>query len=121
MIQDSAQLAEARENWAGIVLMRKELDASAFAAPGAIPGLFPFALYKAAHNLPLVQAYAVLNDVLEQVAKEKNWKYQGRLLGRLLDEAKSVLAWVNAGLVETGKLARDDVAHHYQLAEAADC
>jgi hypothetical protein len=112
VIRDATELAEVQANWAGLEALRSKLQRSAFApVAGAIGGTYPFALANAAHNLPFIHAFAVLNDVLEQLAKEQQWPYQGRVLGRLLEDSEQALPWRGFGLIEAGAERRNDVAH----------
>ena len=119
MIRDTDALAEIRRSWDGVEALREKLQVSAFAAAGVF-GMFPFVLSNAAHNLPFMHAYAVLNDVLEKLAKEGHFECKGRELGRLLEKSKNALPW-DYPSIEDGKKRRDGVAHYGKLLERGDC
>jgi hypothetical protein len=120
VINDTAVLTEVRASWAGLELLRLSLKTSAFASTGRM-GIFPHKLANAAHNLPFIHAFAVLNDVLEQLAEEQHWRYQGRILGKLLKDAKRKLPWRNLGRIGAGVVARHKVAHKGQLLDRYKC
>jgi len=77
MIRDAHALENLRQSWNGVGLLRSKIQ-------GALLGSFamgsPFALSiaNAAHNLPFLQACAVLNDVLAQLRDEQHFRC-GRL------------------------------------------
>lgn len=93
VIRDTTALAEVRQSWAGVEALRSRLQVSAFASVGVIGGRFPFVLANAAHNLPFIHAYAVLNDVLEQLADEGHFTCKSIFLGKLLKKSEKALPW----------------------------
>ncbi len=121
MIRDATALAEIRQSWAGVEVLRSRLQVSAFASVGALGGTFSFVLANAAHNLPFIHAYAVLNDVLEQLADEGHFSCKSIFLGELLKKSEKVLPWQDFALVSTGAGLRNDVAHRGQLLDRSDC
>ena len=86
MISDKTAAEEVEKNWAGVEALRGKLKRSAFASTGVVGGVFPFALADAAHNLPFIHAYSVLNDVLEQLASEGHFTCKSHFLGALLED-----------------------------------
>jgi hypothetical protein len=121
MIRDATVSAEIRKNWAGVEALRTTLQASAFASMGVIGGIFPFALLDAAHNLPFMHAFAVLNDVLEQLALEGHFNCKSRFLGALVQNSEKALLWRDFALVSVGVDRRNDVAHRGQLLDREEC
>lgn len=99
MIRDATALAEIRKNWTGVEALRTTLQVSAFASVGVIGGHFPFVLSNAAHNLPFVHAFAVLNDVLKQLALEDYFKCKSIFLSKLLKNSEKALPWRDFALV----------------------
>lgn len=99
MIRDATALAEVRQSWGGVEALRSRLQVSAFASVGVLGGSFPFVLANAAHNLPFIHAYAVLNDVLEQRAAEGHFNCKSIFLGELLKKSEKVrwLAYARGG------------------------
>ncbi len=121
MIRDPNALAEIQQSWAGVEALRSTLQVSAAASMGIIGGAFPFALSNAAHNLPFIHAYAVLNDVLEQLADEGHFNCKSIFLGELLKRSEQALQWQDFALIRAGAARRNDVAHRGQLLERGDC
>ena len=121
MIRDPTALAEVQQSWAGVEALRARLKVSAFASVGALGGSFPFSLANAAHNLPFIHAYAVLNDTLEQLAAEGHFSCKSIFLGELLKQSEKALLWQDFALVSLGASRRNDVAHRGQLVERGDC
>ena len=121
MIRDLIALAETRQNWAGVEILRNKLQVSAFASVGFLDGHFPFVLSNAAHNLPFIHAYAVLNDVLKQLANEGQFTCKSIFLGELLKKSEKALHWRGFALVSAGVDHRNDVAHRGVLLERAEC
>lgn len=121
MIRDVTALTEVRQNWAGVEALRSQLQVSAFASVGAIAGMYPFTLANAAHNLPFIHAFAVLNDVLKQLADEGHFACKSIFLGALLKQSKTALVWQDFSLISSGVGCRNEVAHRGQLLERADC
>ncbi len=122
MIRDATVLADVRQNWVGVEALRTKLQVSAFASISmGDGGLYPFALSNAAHNLPFIHAYAVLNEVLQQLADEGHFTTKTRFLGELLRKSKKALPWRDFALVKAGALRRNDVAHRGDLLNRDDC
>jgi hypothetical protein len=121
LIKEPTTLTEVRLSWAGVEALRNSLQVSAFASRGVIGGSFPFKLANAAHNLPFVHAFAVLNDVLEQLANEGHFVCKSIFLGALLQKSKNALPWRAYGLISAGVERRNDVAHRGQLLERGEC
>jgi hypothetical protein len=119
VIRDATVLAEIRRNWKGVETLRSRLQVSA-AASGA-HGRFPFALADAAHNLPFIHAYGVLNDVLEQLSDEGHFRRKTFFLGELLRNSRKVLPWRDFALVSAGAKRRTAVAHKGQLLDRGEC
>jgi hypothetical protein len=121
VISDTTVRAEVRQSWAGLEALRVRLNVSAFASGGVIGGSFPFALLDAAHNLPFVHAYAILNDVLEQLATEGHFRCKSIFLGALIGMSETALPWQDFVLISTGVTRRNDVAHRGELLDRSDC
>jgi hypothetical protein len=121
MIKHATARAEVQLGWAVVEALRDSLQVSANASVGVIGGSFPFQLANAAHNLPFVHAFAVLNDVLEQLAKEGHFACKSIFLGALLQKSEKPLPWRDYALISAGVNRRNDVAHRGQLLERGEC
>jgi len=117
MIRDTNTLSEIQKDWNGVEILRNKLKASAFASRGIIGGTFPFALANAAHNLPFIHAFSVLNEVLIALEKEGHFKCKSIFLGKLLEESESKLPWCDFATIKIGVERRNDVAHRADLLE----
>src|ERR671923_2534726 len=98
MIADQAALDEIRQSWRGVEALRDKLQ-RALLGSFAQGASFVVFVADAAHNLPLVHAYAVLNDVLEQLSKEGHFRCNSIFLGALLAESKEKLPWKDFPLI----------------------
>jgi hypothetical protein len=121
VIRDPIVLPEIRRDWAGVEALRSTLNRSAAGSIIGFGGIFPFALANAAHNLPFIHAFAVLNDVLEQLADEGHFHCKSFFLGQLLQSSEQVLPWQNFAEMSAGAMRRNDVAHHGLLLERGEC
>ena len=121
MIEDENSLAAIKRDWNGVELLRDKLKRSAYASRGVVGGVFPFALANAAHNLPFMHAYSVLNEVLIVLAKEGHFKCKSIFLGKILVSSKNALTWIDYETIVTGVERRNDVAHRADLLERGEC
>ena len=121
MINDSNTLSNIVKEWNGVELLRNKLQRSAFGSRGVVGGSFPFALANAAHNLPFIHAYSVLNEVLIALEKEGHFNCKSIFLGKLLEASKKELPWNDFSTIESGVGRRNDVAHRADLLERKEC
>ena len=92
---------------------------------GIAPGVFinetpPEEIY----NLPLVLAYAVLDEVLSALISQGTFACRDWTLGAKMGASSkpgSGLQWKDYDLVARGKEARNDLAHEAKLLAKADC
>lgn len=76
------------------------------------------------YNLPFVLAYAVLDQVLDELIDQGAFKKpRGRrpMLGAKMTASAADLQWTDYDLVAKGKDARNDPAHEAKLLAKADC
>ena len=120
MISDQTALDEIRHSWEGVEALRDRLQRSllGFFAQGVSFVIF---VADSAHNLPFVHAYAVLNDVLNQLAKEGHFQCKSIFLGALLKASKDTLTWKYFDLILEGADRRNGVAHRGEVLPRADC
>jgi hypothetical protein len=86
-------------------------------------GAAPSAIFAAdaAHNVPLLHAYSVLNDVLVQLEKEGHFHCKSFLLGALLKASEHKLARLEFGVISTGLGRRNDLAHRGDVVPRGEC
>ena len=121
VISDSEVLAEVKDSWGGVSIMRERLTVGLFAAVGWMGGVYPHFVADAAHNLPFVHACSVLNDVLRQLAKENHFNCQSQYLGLLIKAGKTSLTWHNYALIEEIVARRNGIAHRGEVVPRGDC
>ena len=120
MISNLVTLEELRNSWNGVRKLRKSIK-GALLGSFAQGASFVIFIADAAHNLPLVHAYSVLNEVLIQLRDEKHFECKRDNLGLLLENSKKCLLWRNFDLVREGKDRRNDVAHQGLVLPRGDC
>ena len=120
MISDRAALEEIRQSWNGVEALRGKLQ-RALLGSFAQGASFVIFIADSAHNLPFVHAYAVLNDVLAQLAKEGQFHCNSIFLGKLLAASQEKLAWKAFPLIKEGAERRNDVAHRGEVLPRGDC
>jgi len=122
VIKDPKTLSDYRKEWNGVEALRTKLQVSAFAAVGSMDGLYPFALEKAAHNLPFIHAFSVLNNVLITLRDQGDFTSKGTTwLGKLVKASKNTLPWNDFQTIKTGVNRRNGVAHRADLLETTEC
>ena len=123
MIKDPTTLSDIRAEWEGVENLRLTLRVSAMASFtfSALGGIYPFALAKAAQNLPFIHACSVLNNALKALADEGCFSCKAPTLGPLVKSSKSALPWANYPLIKAAIDDRNEVAHEGKLLEKDVC
>jgi hypothetical protein len=73
------------------------------------------------YNLPLVLAFAVLDEVLDALIAQGIFSCRSWMLGAKMTASKGAVPWQNYALVEQGKTARNELAHQAKLLDKAQC
>jgi hypothetical protein len=118
MILDQVILADLRHQWQSVMQLThnstrvyQSLEAGIMQEPP--PSFF---------NLPLVLAYAVLDQVLSELVEQRTIPRPAkRQLGARMTVSLSVLAWLDYALVDKGREARNALAHEAVLLSKPDC
>ncbi|MEZ4863382.1 MAG: hypothetical protein R3C14_18840 [Caldilineaceae bacterium] len=121
MITDLIALQEIRSAWNGVEALRERIQVGLFATVGTGSSVYPFHVADAAHNLPFLHAYSVLNDTLQQLASEGNFNCKSIFLGNLLQASEKVLPWNDFTVIKLGAARRNDLAHHGNVLPRSDC
>jgi len=123
VIKDPSTLVEIRKEWQGVEKLSAHLvlDAMASASMPVLGGRYPFALAKAAQNLPFIHACSVLNKVLETLSSEGHFVCKSRFLGALVKSSKTELPWADYQLIKKAVSERNDVAHKGNLVDKEEC
>ncbi len=119
MISDPIALSERVAEWAAV----RKLCANAtrsFALPGAF---FTSTPPDGFFNLPFMLAFAVLDQVLSDLINQGTIPCCGSRaqLGQKMAASQAVLPWQNYLFVESGKMARNALAHDAVLLGDSDC
>jgi hypothetical protein len=121
MIADLTALQEIRSAWNGVEALRQRIQVGLFASVEIIGGVYPFSVADAAHNLPFLHAYSVLNDSLQQLASDGKFSCKSIFLGKLLQESEKILPWNDFALIKSGADRRNDLAHRGDVLPRGDC
>jgi len=75
------------------------------------------------YNLPLVLAFAVLDQALDAHIQQGTFKCSGERppLGAKMSASRNALPWQDYQLVEHGKCARNALAHEAKIIPKTDC
>ncbi len=73
------------------------------------------------HNLVLLFAFSVLENVLKQLRDEGAFTERRNVLGKLMDASCSVIPWSNYNLVNDARKERNRIAHQQQIIERGKC
>jgi hypothetical protein len=125
MIANPQALEDLRASWTGVQLLRSKIQ-RALLGSFAMGSPFVLSIVDAAHNLPFLQACAVLNDVLARLRDEGYFR-SGRVgdgrtpLGTLVSDSERALSWVNYPLIDKIVVHRNDLAHRAVFVSRGDC
>jgi hypothetical protein len=81
----------------------------------------PFALTDAVANLPVLLAFDVLGQVLQQLRDEGRFRCKREQLGVLMDDAQTSLAWLDWPALRDGVRRRNEIAHDGKLFDRKQC
>jgi hypothetical protein len=121
MINDPLMLSEIGKQWAAVrTLCRGSHRQIVMPGAGTYCETPPDELF----NLPLVLAYGVMDQVLDELILQGTFPNpSGRKppLGAKMDASRAHPSWLDYAQIELGKKARNDVAHEGTLFPKADC
>lgn len=120
MALSQEQLDELRASWNGVRMLQDRIQRTMFSGFGGAAAQTVI-LADMAHNLPFLHACGVLNDALEHLAKDMNFEYQHRELGRLMEASQGRLGWQDYDQMKEIKTKRNDLAHRGVVSPRADC
>lgn len=119
MMKDNNVLKDMLRAWRGVRQMQAMLDTYAdVALHRGLPQLPDY--QNACHGLTLIYAYAVLQEVLEQLRDEGQFASRSGKLGTLMHESKKSLPWVDFDTIDKGRDRRNDVAHRQSIVPFAE-
>ena len=117
MIHNRQTKSDIAQDWSVVRKLCNAAKTSFLPGYGVIVNEPPKEIY----NLPLVLAYAVLDQVLNELIAQGEFSCKLRLLGPKMAASQNKLPWKDYGLVDKGKTARNDLSHEAKLLSKADC
>ena len=117
MIRDQQAKSEIAQDWRAVRKLRNPVRTSVLPGFGVIVEEPVHDFY----NLPLVLAYAVLDQVLNELRDQSEFRSKNSKLGTKMFASRKALPWQDYGLVDNGREARNDLAHEAKLLSKADC
>lgn len=120
MIQDSKFLADLQRDWAGIDKLQLKLRGDSWILPNGT--LFQMDYPPEAKNTPFLLSYVVLEKVLLGFKSQGTFIcYKKETLKNLMEASKLRIPWENFETVDSGRLARNALAHEAVLLSKKDC
>jgi len=110
MIGDPAVLEEIRMSWKGVDILREKTQRALLGS-----------IAQGASAVIMIDACSVLNEVLQQLALQGQFKCKSRFLGSLLEASREDLAWKDFSLMKECVARRKDLAHRGEILPRANC
>lgn len=120
MIKDEKTRKRLEDEWRSVCLLQSKIK-TALLGGFATGGKLAIFAADAAHNLPLIHAFAVLNNVLVAFRDQGTLSCSSDYLKSLLKASKGKLAWVDYDEIKNGVERRNDVAHRSEVLPRVDC
>ena len=118
MINEQNAINEILQNWEGLIkLINSGEQGHLFPGAGWIQSSTPHKFY----NLPFLLAYTILDEVLEQLKNEGVFNCNTWMLGPKMEASRNIIPWKNYNLVNSGREARNDLAHKAITLNKTDC
>jgi hypothetical protein len=121
MIKDQAKLLDYQKDWNGVRDFQNKIQRHLNAASIGIGGLVTHDLKNISHNLVLLFAFSVLEDVLKQLRDEGKFKERSNMVGKLMCASRLVISWSDYALVDEARDKRNGIAHDQNLISRGDC
>lgn len=120
MINDPTIRGDIVQQWAAVRSLCRGSHRQAIVAPGVFINGTPL---EEIYNLPFVLAYAVLDQVFDALMDQGTFPSPGGrpMLGAKMNASRAHLPWVDYAAVETGRVARNEVAHDAKPHGKTDC
>ena len=117
MITDPATLADVRQTWSAV----KKLSSEGLYSRATSSGWVQVNRPDDSFNLPLVLAYACLDQVLGELRDEGVFSCRWWHLGEKMEASRCVLPWQDYDEVFDGKEKRNRIAHEATLLPKSEC
>lgn len=116
MLKDCARQVEFQKEWNYVREFQCNLQAHLNAANGAT-----HKLREVTHNILLLFAFSVFENVLLQLKHEGTFTSKDNKLGSLMHGSKNNLTWVNFKLVDEAREKRNGITHDKNIISRKDC
>ncbi len=121
MIKDRSRLVVYQKEWNSVREFQNKIQRHLSAASTGIGGVVSHDLRDISHNLVLLFAFSVLEDVLKQMEAEGIFNEKRNVLGKLMNSSRTVIPWSDYDLVDEAREKRNGIAHEQNLIYRVDC
>jgi hypothetical protein len=120
MIADPNVRAGIQAEWRGAIELRARVQRSLLGAfaQGGSSAIFAA---DAAHNLPMIHGFGVLNNVLLAFRDQGRFSCKGFTLGPLMDASRTNIPWLDFDNMKAAVRRRNEVAHDGVLLPRGEC
>jgi hypothetical protein len=120
MINDQTVRADVVHQWETVRTLSQGVHRTGMASGGAGAVMINETPLDEHFNLPFVLAFAVLDQVLDELVAQGSFACTRWELGAKMLASKGPIVWTNYSLVDEGKMARNKLAHEAKLVSKAD-
>lgn len=121
MIQDKVKQADYQKEWNSVRKFQNRIQANLNASGMMFGTGATHAIRDISHNLVLLFAFSVFEDVLKQLKAEKYFISDNNNLGNLMHKSQNHLPWQNFTLVDEARERRNEIAHDQTIFPRDDC
>lgn len=121
MIKDKSKRLNYQKEWNGVREFQNKIHRHLSAASMGIGGVVSKDLRNISHNLVLLFAFSVFEDVLKQLRDEGIFSEKSNMVGKLMNSSHTVVPWSDFDLVDETREKRNGIAHYQKLICRADC
>ena len=121
MIQDKVKQADYQKEWNSVRKFQNRIQANLNASGMMFGTGATHAIRDISHNLVLLFAFSVFEDVLKQLKAEKHFTSDNNNLGNLMHGSQNDLPWQNFLLVDEAREKRNEIAHDQTILPRDDC
>jgi hypothetical protein len=116
VIKDTETLENLRKECNGVDVLRGKIQRGFAASVTMGGGGGAFAMVDAAHNLPMIHAFGVLDNALEAMCDQGEFECKKRSsLGSLMHASRERMSWWDFDGIDAGVKQRNTVAHEGKL------
>jgi len=121
MIQDKVKQATYQKEWNSVREFQNRIQANLNASGMMFGTGATHVIRDISHNLVLLFAFSVFEDVLKQLKEEKYFTSDNNQLGNLMHKSQNYLPWQNFTFVDEARERRNEIAHDQTIFPRGDC